>query len=83
MNKQILTFAIDNHEKFVIHADSPDDIIDCCYQAPIILYANLEEIIIAHEDIQEYAERLHALLPFAVTNLLQLDPSIQKNIGCY
>lgn len=82
MNEQnILKFAFDKIDYFFIQLHHIDDIIHCCYQAPIILHMKNSQTCIANEDVQEYAERLATLLKLALSFSLKLDHSIIHNIG--
>jgi hypothetical protein len=79
----MLKFILNSAEYFIIILKKVDDVIDCCYRTPIILNFNNHQIIIANEDVQEYAERLDDLLKLALFQNLKLHNSIKKDLGYY
>jgi len=83
MNINILTFALNNHEKFIINLDKLDDIIHCCYLSNVSLFINKEEIIIGKSIIIDLIEGLKNKLALALSNELKLHASIESYIGYY
>lgn len=83
MNKKLLIFTLDNHEKLEILLNNKNDIIHCCYEASMALSINNENMIVSNSTITNYAERLHDKLALAINNKLRLDSSIIQGLGYY
>ena len=83
MNITMLTFILNDHEKFIINIDNAEDIIDCCYQSQVTLYINDKKRSIGKSIITDFAQELKRKLTLTLSNELILHPSIEKNIGYY
>ncbi len=83
MNLDVLTFFINDQERFVILLDCPDNIIHSCNFSNLNLFVNDKQIIIGKSIVDDYAQELKSKLILALSNKLQLHSSIQKNIGYY
>ncbi|MBV8660764.1 MAG: hypothetical protein JO129_01290 [Candidatus Dependentiae bacterium] len=79
----MLSFIINNHEKFIINIDCPDNIIHSCNFSKIDLVIKNDHIIIGKSIVDDYAQVLKNKLTLALSNELKLHPSIEKNIGYY
>ena len=83
MNINTFTFSLNQYEKLIISLKNQNDIIDCCYEASIVLNQNNEKVIIGNSTVFIYAELLKNKLILALSNKLQLDSSITRDLGYY
>ena len=83
MDENLLHFILNQREKLTILLENQNDIIDCCYEASIVLNINDEKIIIGNNTVFIYAELLKNKLTLALSNKLQLDSSITRDLGYY
>jgi len=83
MDKNLLHFVLNQREQLIILLENQNDIIDCCYEVSIILNIHDRKIIIGNSTIFVYAELLKNKLTLALSNKLQLDSSITRDLGYY
>jgi len=81
MKSDKFIFVLNNEEEIVIKLHNQNDVIHCCYKAPIIFLQKSQELLLSKGDIQENMYILAALLNKALSNNLQLHSSITQDIG--
>lgn len=83
MGAGLLKFFIDQQEYFEIVLDCPKNIIHSCNFSLLSLMIDNRSVIIGKSIIDDYVQVLKKQLLLALANKLQLDASIQQDIGLY
>lgn len=83
MNKKLLSFKLNIHDKIVIKLRKPQDVIDSGYEVHIYLIQDNHQILLQNGSILNSLERLKTNLSKAYYKNLQLDKKLAENIGYY
>lgn len=83
MNKNLLTFKLNDHAKIFLRLHHQDDVIDAGCEAQIFLKNYNYQYSIAYSYVRSDIETLESLLKKALSNELQLDEYFTHDIGYY
>ena len=83
MNRELLTFKLNDHVNIIIRLNHPDDIIDAGYEARLYFIRYNHKFLLCYSFIQSDISILQILLKKALKNELQLDESFTYDIGYY
>lgn len=81
MNSSEFTFHFSDHEYIQIKMHSIAESLHCCTQIPMIYSAKSQDILLSIGSVKTNMYIFAKLLRKALSGTLQLDASIQKNIG--
>jgi len=83
MNKELLTFKLNDHATIIIRLNHPNDIVDAGYQTRFFLKNYNHQYSIAYNFVRSNIADLQKLLNKALKNQLQLDEYFIHDIGYY
>jgi hypothetical protein len=83
MNKELLTFKLNDHVKIIIQLHHLINVIEASYEAHIYFIQDNHKILLRNGSVLSSLERLKTNLSKAYYNNLQLDKKLAENIGYY
>jgi hypothetical protein len=83
MNKELLTFILNNHAKIIIQLHYPEDIIDASYDTRLYFIYYNHRYLLSYFCLRSNISEFKKILNKALNNKLQLTEYFAQNIGYY